>query len=44
MLQRSKLAAAQMLSGPKVRAILIMATVVIAVLAGGAPHDVGGGG
>ncbi len=43
MLQRSKLAVGQLLSNPnKVRAILILSTLLIAALAGGAPSDHGG--
>jgi hypothetical protein len=43
MLQRGKLAVGQLLSNPnKVRAILILSTLLIAALAGGAPSDHGG--
>ena len=42
MLQRSKLAVGQFLSDPnKVRAILILSTLLIAAVAGGAPNDPG---
>jgi len=44
MLQRSKFAVSQLLSNPnKVRAILILSTLLIAALAGGAPSDHSGG-
>jgi hypothetical protein len=44
MLQRGKLAMGQFLSNSNnVRAILILSTLLIAALAGGAPSDHGGG-
>jgi len=44
MLQRCKLSVGQFFSNPNnVRAILILGTLLIAVVAGGAPHDTGGG-
>jgi hypothetical protein len=43
MFGRMKLSATQVLTNPNARAILILTTLVIAILAGGAPHDVGGG-
>ena len=43
MLQRGKLTMGQFLSNPnKVRAILILGTLLIAALVGGAPNDHGG--
>ncbi len=44
MLLRAKLAARELLANPTVRAALILATLVIAALVGGAPYDHGGGG
>jgi hypothetical protein len=43
MLQEFKLMANRLLTSPNARAILILSTLVIAVLASGAPVDVGGG-
>ena len=44
MLLKVKLAASKLLANPAVRAAFILATLVIAVLVGGAPYDHGGGG
>lgn len=41
MLQKTKLTAAKLLNGPNGRALLILGTMLIAVLIGGAPHDGG---
>jgi hypothetical protein len=44
MLSRLKLTAGHLLANPnRVRTILILSTLVIAALTGGAPHDHGGG-
>jgi hypothetical protein len=44
MLRKLKLTASGLLTNSNARAILILTTLVIAVLVGGAPEDVGGGG
>jgi hypothetical protein len=43
MLQRLKLAVNELLVNPNARAILILTTLAIAALAGGAPYDGSGG-
>ena len=43
MLRKFKLTVNQLLTNPNARAILILGTLIIAVLAGGAPEDWGGG-
>jgi len=42
MMQKSKLAIAQLLNDPMVRVALILGTLILAALAGAAPHDFGG--
>lgn len=44
MLQRLRLTATQLLANPNARAILILSTLLIAALVGGAPNDHSGGG
>lgn len=41
MLQRVKLMGTQLLNDPNSRAILILSIVLVAILAGGAPNDMG---
>jgi hypothetical protein len=43
MLERLKLTATELLANPTSRTLFILGTIVIAVLVGGAPEDVGGG-
>jgi hypothetical protein len=43
MLPQLKLKVSQVFASPKVRAVLILTTLVIAALVGGAPEDFGGG-
>ena len=43
MLQKFRHTVNQLLTNPNARAILILSTLIIAVLAGGAPEDWGGG-
>jgi len=42
MLQRLKLTSIQWLNGPRARIIIIFGSLLLAALAGGAPHEGGG--
>ncbi len=42
MLQQVKLSTGELVNNPRFRAALILATILIAALAGGAPNDYGG--
>ena len=43
MLKKYKFAAVEMLKDQNVRLVLILGTLLVAMLAGGAPHEIGGG-
>lgn len=43
MLARLKLTAVELMTNPQARTVLILGTLVVAALVGGAPSDAGGG-